>query len=124
MKEHFRFRKRAGELSKRRLGGQNFGLWHFPLNCGGIFNSEKECNSFQEELRRSGFPRPVNGDDLDRILADSVLGPRKRANWDKIFQLDWYHKDWCRSPADKQLQSVLWEIPPTEVCSVDSFNGR
>lgn len=96
----------------------DFDLWHFPLNCSYIGESEEDCDSFDEELEAAGH-KWAQGPPLD-----PVHRKRFEDSWNRVFDLD--SDDWLHNHgrSDKSIQATLWRIPLDAVVDVRRFTAR
>jgi hypothetical protein len=112
------------ELADERVLLSDFSLWHFPLNCSPVPESEEDLDRFDEELRAFGYRPPLGWEEFDKAMQHPDLAARVEKSWERIFDLDWC-REGIADPRDrKQIQAVFWELHLQDVCRADHFTAR
>lgn len=100
------------EVDASRVLLSDFVLWHCAINNWYLSSSRKDDLAFERERAARGFSSPLFPlpPDLQRRVTES---------WERIFDLDWYNRNWTNKLEDKTIQATLWEIRLDDVRRVD-----
>ncbi len=90
------------ELDAARVLRSDFDLWHYVLNGWYLPGSLADERAYDERPDR-------------RRIAPS---------WSRIFDLEWYHRQYTAARGYKSIQGVVWELRPDDVRGATLFTAR